>query len=143
MLWAFLDKLFGFEFATTKESSWLVGVSPTAGFLKFGAEGPFSPLFQSLSGSLVIDLLFMAGLFLVGVSLFLGIGIKIAGYAGALMMVLIYLSLFPPENNPIIDEHIIYIILFLGLAYTRKGRKYSYSKKWVRLGIVKKYPILA
>ncbi|MBI2621597.1 MAG: hypothetical protein HYW63_03035 [Candidatus Levybacteria bacterium] len=142
MLWAFLDKLLGLGFATSKEGSWLEGVSPTAGFLKFGAEGPFSPLFQSFSGSLVIDLLFMAGLFLVGASLILGIGIKIAGYAGALMTFLIYLSLFPPENNPIIDEHIIYIILFLGLANTQKGRKYSFSKQWATLDLVKKYPIL-
>ena len=143
MLWTFLDKLLGLGFATSKGSSWFDGVSPTAGFLKFGAEGPFSPLFQSLSGIFVVDLLFMGGLFLIGSSLILGIGIKIAGYSGALMMALIYLSLFPPENNPLIDEHIIYIILFLGLASAEKGRKYSLFGEWKKLEIVKKYPILA
>ena len=35
-LWGFLDKLFGFGFATARESAWLNGGSPTFGFLKFG-----------------------------------------------------------------------------------------------------------
>jgi hypothetical protein len=41
-----------------------------------------------------------------------------------------------------LDEHIIYIILFLGLANTEKGRRHSLSGKWKSLEIVKKYKIL-
>ena len=43
-LWAFLDKVFGLGFATTPEKSWINGVSPTYGFLKFGTTGILSPL---------------------------------------------------------------------------------------------------
>lgn len=142
MLWAFLDKLLGLGFATKGDKSWFVGVSPTAGFLKFGTEGPFSFLFQTLSGNIAVDILFMAGLLLVGLALLLGIGTKIAGYAGSLMMFLIYLSLFPPENNPIIDEHIVYILVFIGIANTSKGRKLSFAKRLRTLNLVKSHPIL-
>ena len=94
MLWAFFDKFFGLGFATESSKSWLSGVSPTSGFLQFVPDGLFAPVFNSLSGNIFIDFMFMGGLFLVGLCLLLGIGIKIASYSGALIMLLIYLSLF-------------------------------------------------
>src|SRR3989344_8534176 len=90
LLWAFLDKLWGLGFATAADKSWLLGTSPTAGFLQFAAKGPFAPLYQAMAGSLVVDLLFMLGLLLIGLSLIFGIGIRIAGYSGALLMFLMW-----------------------------------------------------
>lgn len=142
MLWAFFDKLFGLGFATASDKSWLLGVSPASGFLKFAPDGLFAPIFNSLSGNTIVDILFMSGLFLVGICLFLGIGVKIASYSGALMMFLIYLSLFPPENNPLIDEHVIYIIVFIGLSIRVKTQKFVLGEKWTKTNFVKKYPIL-
>lgn len=142
MLWAFFDKLLGLHFATTSDKSWLAGVSPTAGFLKFGSDGLFSPIFNSLSGSLLIDVLFMSGLFFVGLCLLLGVGLRVACYSGMLMMALIYLSLFPPENNPLIDEHIVYILVLVSLLQRRNKQIFGLSSKWSKLKIVKRYPIL-
>lgn len=142
MLWAFFDKLVGLNFATTPDKSWIAGVSPTAGFLKFGAHGLFAPIFNSLSGSLLIDALFMSGLFFVGLCLLIGIGIRIACYSGALIMFLIYLSLFPPQNNPFIDDHIVYILVFALLVLRSNNQAFGLSSKWRKLKIVKKYPIL-
>jgi len=85
-LWGFLDKLFGLGFATASEKAWLAGGSPTSGYLNFATSGPFAPLFQSLAGNPVVDWLFMLGLLLLGLALILGIGVKIAGYSGALLM---------------------------------------------------------
>lgn len=142
-LWAFFDKLLGLGFATDPSKSWLAGASPTAGFLKFGTEGgAFASYFQSLSGNVFVDFLFMAGLFLVGLALLLGVGLRIAGYAGSLMMFLIYLSLFPPENNPMIDEHIIYIIVLLGLVESNAGDRWGLARKWKQTNLVKNCPIL-
>ncbi|MEK7187181.1 MAG: hypothetical protein AAB690_01320 [Patescibacteria group bacterium] len=112
-LWAFTDKLFGLGFATTAENAWLSGGSPTLGFLTYGTHGPLSALFQSLAGVAIIDWLFMLGLLFVGLSLLLKKFVKWGAIAGAVMMALIYLSAWPPVNNPLLDEHLIYILLFL------------------------------
>lgn len=140
-LWAFLDKVFGFGFGTSSDKSWLQGVSPTAGFLQFGTEGVFAAFFQSLSGNVLVDWFFMLGLLGVGVAFIVGIGIRIASIAGSLMMFLIYLSLFPPENNPLIDEHIIYILVLLFLGQTT-STPFSLGSWWQEQKIVKRYPIL-
>lgn len=142
MLWAFFDKLLGLGFATALDKSWLAGVSPTAGFLKFGSQGFFASFFHSLSGNILIDILFMAGLFSIGLCLLLGIGVRIACSSGALMMFLMYLSLVPPANNPLIDEHIVYILVFILLAKRSNNQSFGFSSKWQKLNVVKKYPIL-
>lgn len=129
-LWAFLDKLFGLGFATARENAWLAGGSPTTGYLNFATSGPFTSLFQNLAGNPVIDWLFMLGLLLLGLALILGIGVKVAGYSGALLMFLMWLSHLPPENNPVLDEHIIYLIILIGLARVKAGQVVGLGKWW-------------
>lgn len=141
-LWAFFDKLFGLGFATKTEQSWLHGISPTTGFLKFGTDDLFRPLFISLSGNTFTDWLFMIGLFAIGISLLLGVGIKIATTTGSLLLLLIYFALFPPEHNPFLDEHIIYILVLLLLANLDIGNYFGLSKWWSNRKLVKKYPFL-
>ncbi len=136
-LWAFLDKFFGLGFATAAERAWLNGGSPTAGFLQHGTEGPLAQIFQSLSGSAAVDWLFMLGLLGIGLGLIFGIMVRLASWGGLVMMVLIYLSLMPPDNNPVIDEHVIYGLFFL----------YFISQPpagwWSRTKLVREYPWLA
>lgn len=110
-LWAFLDKTFGLGFATSPEKSWLNGGSPTSGFLSFAVRGPFVEIFNSLAGVAVVDWLFMLGLLFVGVTLLFNKFIKWGCVVGAIMMLLMYLALLLPENNPLIDDHIIYILV--------------------------------
>ena len=140
LLWPFLDKLFGLGFATASEDAWIAGGSPTFGYLKFATSGPFAPLFQSLAGNPVVDWLFMLGLLFVGLALLLGIGLNIAGYSGAMMMLFLWLSRLPPENNPVLDEHIVYMIVLIGLARVKAGQWFGLGKWWSRL--VKDYPAL-
>ncbi|MGB3906213.1 MAG: hypothetical protein WBB22_14990 [Anaerolineae bacterium] len=126
-LWAFLDKLLGLGFATKPEVAWLAGGSPTVGFLANATSGPLAGLYQSMAGNPVVDWLFMLALLALGVALVLGIGIQIAGYAGTLLVLLMWSSRLPPASNPVIDEHIIYAIILVGLATVRAGQ-------WVGLG---------
>jgi len=142
-LWAFLDKTFGLGFATTPEKAWLVGGSPTSGFLSFGVHGPFAELFNSLSGVALVDWLFMLGLLFVGVSLMLGIFVRLASLTGATMMVLMYLALIQPENNPLIDDHIIYALVMGVIAFSNAGKYFGLGNKWYNSAIVQKYKILA
>src|SRR3989338_1992051 len=62
-LWAFLDKTFGWGFATIPEKSWLAGGSPTAGFLQFGVHGPFADFYHRLAGAPPVALLFLVFFF--------------------------------------------------------------------------------
>ena len=107
-LWAFLDKTFGLGRATESANSWISGGSPTTGFLSHAVQGPLAPLFNSLAGVAIVDWLFMLGLLFVGVTLIINRYVKWGGIAGIVMMILMYLALLWPANNPIIDEHIIY-----------------------------------
>ena len=141
-LWAFLDKLFGLGFHTTKDKSWLLGTSPTSGFLQFGTHGPFVSIYQSLAGSALIDWLFMLGLLFLGIALIFGIALRTAGYAGALLVFLMWLALHPPENHPFLDEHLIYGLILIGIANVRPIGLIGYGKSWYKNSIVKHNKIL-
>ena len=115
-LWAFLDKTFGLGFATAPAKSWINGGSPTTGFLSFGTKGPFAEVFQNLAGVAVVDWLFMLGLLFVGTTLLFNKYVKWGCLAGMLMMILMWLATLFPENNPIIDEHIIYLLVLAAIS---------------------------
>ena len=114
--WAFLDKLFGLGFTTTTDQAWLAGGSPTTGFLTLAVRGPLAEVFHSLAGLAVVDWLFMLGLLFVGLILIFNRYLKWGCLAGGVMLLLMYLALNPPENNPIIDQHIVYILVLALLA---------------------------
>ena len=120
--WAFFDKLLGLGFATTSDKAWINGGSPTFGFLKFAAKGPFADLFHGLAGIAVVDWMFMLGLLFVGLTLIFNKYVKLGAFAGIAMLFLMYLALILPENNPILDEHIIYIMV-LALIGLRQGER--------------------
>jgi len=121
-LWAFIDKVFGLGFATTPEKAWINGGSPTTGFLSFAVKGPFVDIFHSLAGVAAVDWLFMLGLLFVGLTLIFNKYVKWGCIAGSLMLFFMYLALLFPENNPIVDEHIVYILV-LALIYIKNENR--------------------
>ncbi|MDF2711420.1 DoxX family protein [Nonomuraea muscovyensis] len=120
-LWAFLDKTFGWGFATPAKRAWIEGGSPTTGFLKGTGENALGGLFSSLAGQVWVDWLFMAGLLGIGLALVLGVGTRIAAVTGSLMLVLMWAAELPLPNNPFMDDHIIYSIVLVGLALANAG----------------------
>jgi len=141
-LWSFLDKLFGLGFSTPSSQSWLNGGSPTAGYLKFGTSGIFSGFYQNLAGNQVLDVIFMLALLALGVALILGIGSRLSTYGGTLLLLLLWSTNVPPVQNPIIDEHIIFIFLLWGLWFVRAGRMYGLGKWWGGTSLVRRFSIL-
>ncbi|MDA1362967.1 hypothetical protein O1R50_25360 [Glycomyces luteolus] len=141
-LWAFLDKTFGLGFATEVEAAWIEGGSPTEGFLAFGTKGPFADFYQGMAGATFADWLFMIGLLGIGLALILGVGMRIAVVAGALLLVLMWTAALWPENNPFMDDHLVYAGLLIGLALARAEDTLGLGKTWGNLPFVKKNPWL-
>lgn len=119
-LWAFLDKTFGLGIATESSKAWIAGGSPTTGFLANAVQGPFATFFNSLAGVVLVDRLFMLGLLFVGVTLILNRYVKWGAVAGIFMMLLMYASLLFPENNPFVDDHLVYAVLLGYIAINSK-----------------------
>lgn len=137
--WAFLDKTFGLGFATAADNAWLNGGSPTTGFLTNAVRGPFADFFQSLAGIAIIDWIFMLGLFGVGITLLLGIKVKLGSWIGAVMLFLMWLALLPPENNPFMDNHIVYALVLISFSFTHAGHTLGLGKWWSNFSMVKKW----
>jgi thiosulfate dehydrogenase (quinone) large subunit len=136
-LWAFVDKLFGFGFATPAERAWINGGSPTTGYLS-GVEGPFAGAFHSIAGAAWADWFFMAGLFGIGVALILGIGMRIATVSAVIMLFLMYLASFPMTTNPIIDDHIMDALAITAVSLLGAGDVYGLGLKWKALPVVQR-----
>lgn len=165
-LWAFLDKNFGWQYATAKGSGWMFGTGdgdPTFGFLKFGTNpnGPFASFFTGLRPGEAPDptywtnWLFMAGLLGIGIALTFGIFMRIGAISGALLLMLMYLAEAPwakvidpqtgmsQSNNPIIDDHVIFAVLAIMLMLFEAGRTWGLGKIWESWSLVQKQPWLA
>ena len=152
-LWAFLDKAFAFGFATGRledgsidyfadGAAALNGGSPTFGFLTFATRGPLEGFYQDLAGVGWVDWLFMAGLLGIGLGLVLGVGLRIAAVTGSVLMLLMWSAALWPENNPVIDDHIIYALLMVLLAWVRSGDTWGLGGAWRRTRVVKRFPVL-
>ena len=153
-LWAFLDKTFALGFHTGYDqegnldrfgpAAWINGGSPTEGFLTFGVpeDNPFKDFFNGLAGQAWVDWLFMIGLLGIGLALMLGVGMRVAAGAGALLYMLMYAAVLPLENNPIVDDHLIGAIAVVVLALTLAGDTWGAGKAWARTRLVRRYPVL-
>jgi thiosulfate dehydrogenase [quinone] large subunit len=141
-LWAFLDKTFGLGYATPAEGAWIDGGSPTEGFLANAATGPFQEFYNGIAGAAWADWLFMIGLAGIGIALIAGVTMRIAAAAGAVLLVMMWTAVLPPENNPFMDDHIVYALVLVLLAALGAGRTWGLGNRWEKLPIVKRYPIL-
>ncbi|MEU8242720.1 hypothetical protein AB0C07_31075 [Actinoplanes missouriensis] len=140
-LWAFLDKTFGFGYATPSARAWINGGSPTKGFLGSLESGPFVDTFHSMAGNPVVDWLFMLGLLGIGVALIAGIGLRIGAVATALMMAFMWVAEWPlasGSSNPIVDYHVIYGLAAAVLALTYAGHTWGLGRLWAKLPLVQR-----
>lgn len=140
-LWAFFDKLLGLGRATPAPNGWLDGGSPTTGFLS-NVQGPFFEVFQALAGNAVVDVLFMVGLVGIGSALVLGIGMRITAVCATLLMIMMWAASLPLENNPVIDEHLVYAAVIIGIAITGVGAPVGLGQWWAQTSLVQRVPAL-
>lgn len=138
-LWPFFDKLFGLGYATPSGKGWIDGGDPTAGFLGKGTSGPFADFYQSLVGDFWVTPLFMFALVAIGAALTLGIGMRIAAVSGALLYLSMWSANLPPENNPVLDDHILGAITIVVLALVAAGNTWGLGRIWSSLAIVRRH----
>lgn len=147
-LWAFFDKLFALGFHTGYDAegnldrfgdaAWINGGSPTEGFLKFGADGPFDSFYHSIAGDPWADWLFMLALLGIGLALTFGIGMRAAATAGAVLYLMMWSVVLPPENNPVLDDHVLGAISLIVLAAFNAGDTWGLGRMWSQTDVVRK-----
>ncbi len=152
-LWAFFDKLLALGFSTGRSedgstvdrfgpAAWINGSSPTEGFLKFGADGPFKGFYNAIGGTPLADWGFMIGLLCIGLALTFGVGMRIAAVSGAVMYVLMFTVALPPANNPLIDDHILGALTLVALGLLNAGSTWGLGHWWSRTELVESNPVL-
>lgn len=86
------------------------------------------------------------GLTLIGLSLLVGIGVRLSAILGAAIMLLYYLPIlqfpYPNAHSFIVDEHIVYAAALLFLAATRAGRVWGLETWCASLPLCAKFPRL-
>jgi thiosulfate dehydrogenase [quinone] large subunit len=146
-LWAFVDKMFGLGYATPAAKAWVDGGSPTKGFLGSVQVGPFQSMMQSWAGSGWADWLFMIGLLGIGLALLLGVGMRVAAVSAVVLLAFMWTAEWPPaqvnaageatsSTNPLIDSHLVYIVVVIALALYAAGDKWGLGRWWSKLAIV-------
>ncbi|HUS81654.1 MAG TPA: DoxX family protein [Dehalococcoidia bacterium] len=97
-----------------------------SGFLANATQGPLGGWFQDLGANQaaldIINPLVIWGQILIGATLVLGLFTRAGLFWAAAMMMLFYLAQFPPANNPFMDEHLVYVLLFGVLGALGAGR---------------------
>ncbi|WP_416975006.1 hypothetical protein [Streptomyces sp. 4F14] len=147
-LWAFLDKTFGFGYATASGKGWIDGGSPTKGFLSHVAAGPMESTFHSWAGDAWADWLFMLALLGIGLALTAGIALRLTAAAGTALMAFMWIAEWPPakhlsdgtasmSTNPFADYHLIYAIVLIVLAVAAAGDALGLGRRWARLAFVR------
>lgn len=116
-----------------------------AGYLKGAAT--FAGFYQLLLAPQVlpvINFLNAWGLTLLGVSLIVGLGVRLSSVLGAALMLLYYFPVltFPyiKPHSFLVDEHIVYILVLVYFAAVRAGRTWGLARWCVSWPICSKFP---
>ena len=118
-----------------------------AGYLR-GAK-TFAGFYQLLLGTNILTVVNFVnewGLTLLGISLILGIGVRLSSILGAFLMLLYYFARLdfphPDPNSFLVDQHIIYALVLLLFANLRAGRVWGLENWCANLSICSKFPKL-
>ncbi|KKU53297.1 MAG: DoxX [Parcubacteria group bacterium GW2011_GWA1_48_11b] len=108
-----------------------------AGFLKGAKTFPdLYAWFASPVNITWVNFLNEWGLTFLGVSLILGVFVRYSSPLGALLMMLYYFANlefpYPNPHSYLVDEHIIYALVFLFFAVIKAGKFYGFDNRFYR-----------
>jgi thiosulfate dehydrogenase [quinone] large subunit len=123
---------YGWHFSYDSSLGWIssgFAHSPTSAYIG-GTHGPLAFIVQNLPQGLD-DFGWMFAIGGLGLALTLGICMRIAGWGGFLLNILIWFASFPPSSNPAIDgTHTVYALLLLLLMFLHAGRRWGLGRWW-------------
>jgi len=116
-----------------------------AGYLKGAIT--FAGFYQWLTGPGILPAVNFVnewGLLLLGVSLILGIAVRLSAILGVALMLLYYIPIldfpYPNPNSFLVDQHIIFIFVLLFFASVRAGHIWGLENWCSNLPICSKFP---
>jgi thiosulfate dehydrogenase [quinone] large subunit len=125
---------YGWHFTYDSSMGWITSGfkhSPTAGFVSI-LHGPLAFIPQKLPTG-VDDFFWVFAIAGLGFALTLGILMRIAGWGGFALNILLWFCLFPPDNNPILDgEHMAFAFGILLLMFVHAGNWWGFGRPWSR-----------
>jgi|SRR3989344_2972602 len=101
---------------------------------------PFANLLEPFANNVLVDYLNAYGLLLIGLTLILGLLVRWSAFWGIILMILYYLSIFPPEHAFVVDDHVIYALVLIFLAVVGAGRIWGLDKTIENSSAVKNSP---
>jgi len=123
---------YGWHFSYDASLGWIMSGfthSPTAPFIA-STHGPLAFISQNLPAG-VDDFGWMFALGGLGIALTLGIAMRIAGWGGFALNIMLWFSLFPPSGNPVIDgEHMAFAFGILLLMFLHAGNRFGLGRWW-------------
>ena len=73
----------------------------------------------------------------------LGVATRLAAISGAIWMGISYLATaIEPGFDPLVDEHIVHVLVLVGPASTGADRSLGPQERWERLALVKRSTFL-
>lgn len=95
----------------------------------------------------LVDFLNRWGLTLLGLSLILGIFVRLSSSLGALLMLLYYFPIlqfpYPNPHSFIVDKHIIYFLVLIFFAVIKAGRIYGLDSYLSKHSVYRKHAIFS
>lgn len=132
MFYAGITKVLNPEWSA---AGFLKGAKAFTGFYNFFLQPEILP---------VVNFLNAWGLTAIGLALMLGVGVRLASVFGAGLMFLYYFPILEfPHAGPyafLVDEHIMYILIFCALFVFRAGRFWGLETWCSNLPICSQYP---
>ena len=114
-----------------------------------GGAATFTSFYQWLASPNVlpfIDAINEWGLTFLGISLILGLYVRLSASLGAVLMILYYFPVlqFPhvPPHSYLVDEHVVYALALVVLAVFRSGRMWGLHRWASRLPYCRRFPKL-
>ncbi len=139
-IWALLGDITGLARPATTRS-FLDGGGPIRDHL-LSAHGTFAALCHALAGPAYTQTIFRTALAIIGTALILGVGMRVAATAGTAILILMWLSAMPITTGPLLDQHLIYALVIIGLALTNAGDTIGLGAWWSRRWVVRRVPAL-
>lgn len=90
--------------------------------------GPFAGIYLPMAGNPIVDNLVVWGEILIGICLILGVLVRFSSFWGIVMMLLFYFAQYPPEHSLIVNDQLMYALIFGYLMVSNAGYFWGFDK---------------